>query len=292
MIRVYFGHHKCASQYIKAIFLRATAWLGLTPSRVDYFAAELPLGYHKRDPYIVLLQKHRAQLLTDPAVVLCLTNGDNEAVNLLEQRVAYRGFHVIRDPRDVLVSAYFSHRYSHPIRSDGGWIAEFRRQLSAMPDVESGLLLELYFNATVLSSMGAWNYANPRIYETRFETLIADPVGEFARIFIFLGIHTPHIGLPILAALALDRWRQRHRQRSMPLRSTLPMPLLRHIVACNAFDMLAQGRQPGQEDTQHHYRKGVAGDWRTYFTPRVTAAFKERYGEMIIRLGYEKEWDW
>lgn len=291
MIRVYFGHHKCASQYIKAIFLQATALLGMTPSRVDNFSAELPLGYHTREPYMTLLQEHRTRLLTDPAVVVCLTNGDNEAVTLLEQRGAYRGFHVIRDPRDVLVSAYFSHRYSHPIRSDGGWIAEFRRQLSTAPDVESGLLLELDFNATVFSSMSDWNYANPRIYEARFETLIADPVGEFARIFAFLGIETPRLALPTLVALALDRWLYRRRQRPMPLRATLPMPVLRRIVARNAFNHLAHGRQPGQEDAQHHYRKGVAGDWQTYFTPRVTTAFQERYGEMLIRLGYEQG-DW
>jgi hypothetical protein len=127
MLRVYFGHHKCASQYIKAVFLRATALLGMTPSRVDNFAAELPLGYHTREPYVTLLAEHRARLLNDPAAVVCLTNGDAEAVAVLEQRGEYRGFHVIRDPRDVVVSAYFSHLYSHPIRSDGGWIADFRR---------------------------------------------------------------------------------------------------------------------------------------------------------------------
>lgn len=28
-------------------------------------------------------------------------------------------------------------------------------------------------------------------------------------------------------------------------------------------------------------------DWRTVFTPRVTAAFKERFGNLLIRYGYE-----
>jgi len=292
MIRVYFGHHKCASQYIKAIFLKATALLGMTPSRVDNFAAELPLGYHTREPYIALLAEHRDRLLHDPAVVWCLTNGDNEAVALLAQRGDYRGFHVIRDPRDVLVSAYFSHLYSHPIRSDGGWIAEMRRQLAAAPDVEAGLLLELDYNAPIFASMGAWDYANLSVYETRYETLIADPVAEFCRIFNFLGVATPRLGLITLPGLLLDRERKRRAGRPMPPRTTLPLPVLQRMVARNDFERQAGGRQPGQEDARHHYRKGVAGDWRNHFTPRVADAFKARYGQVLIHLGYERSLDW
>lgn len=292
MLRVYFGHHKCASQYIKAIFLRATALLGMTPSRVDNFAAALPLGYHTREPYLTLLAEHRARLRDDPAVVLCLTNGDAEAVALLEQRGGYRGFHVIRDPRDVLVSAYFSHLYSHPIRADGGWIAEFRRQLGAAPGVERGLRLELEFNAPVFAAMGAWDYANPHIYETRYETLIADPVAEFRRIFNFLSVTTPRLGLTTLAGLLIDRVRTQRAKRPMPARTTLPLPLLQRLVARNAFEQQSGGRRPGEENAHHHYRKGVAGDWRTYFTPQVTAAFKERYGDLLIGLGYERSCGW
>jgi hypothetical protein len=73
----------------------------------------------------------------------------------------------------------------------------------------------------------------------------------------------------------------------MPRRTCLPQPLLRHILARNAFARKAGGRTPGQEDVYHHYRKGVAGDWQIYFTPRVTAAFKERYGDLLLQLGYE-----
>lgn len=292
MIRVYFGHHKCASQYIKAVYVKATELLGMIPCRVDSLSAELPLGYHHRAEYPALLQEHNSRLLTDPAVVVCLTNGDNEAVALLDQRGEYRGFHVIRDPRDVLVSAYFSHLYSHPIQSDGGWIAEMRRRLSAAPDIEAGLLLEIEFNSSIFASMGTWNYAHPQIYESRFETLIRDPMAEFSRIFNFLGIATPRLGLTVLPGMLYDRERRRRSGRPMRLRTTLPQPVLRRIVALNAFERKAGGRQPGSEDTHHHYRKGVAGDWRTYFTPRVTAAFKERYGSLLIRLGYEMDETW
>ncbi len=292
MMRVYFGHHKCASQYIKAVFLHATALLGLAPSRVDNFSAELPLDYHTREPYITLLSEHRARLRSEPVAVLCLTNGDTEAVSLLDQRGDYRGFHVIRDPRDVLVSAYFSHLYSHPIRSDGGWIAEFRRQLASAADIEHGLLLELNFNACIFASMQAWNYAHPLIYETRYETLIAEPVAEFSRIFNCLGIATPRWSVATLIGLLLDREFKRYCDRPRPQRTTLPRLVVRRIIARYAFERHAGGRQPGQEDAHHHYRKGIAGDWRNYFTPKITTAFKARYGELLIALGYEQDLNW
>lgn len=293
MLRVYFGHHKCATQYIKDIFLRVTDLLGMFPHRVDNFSAALPLDYHTREPFIGLLEEHRSRLLNDPAKVWCLTNGDSQAVALLDSRgEPYRGFHVIRDPRDLLVSAYFSHLYSHPIRSEGGWIAEFRRRLEAAGDIERGLLLELEFNAPIFAALGDWNYAHPQILETRYETLIANPVTEFCRIFNFLGIATPRWGVPTLLGLVIDRARRRHTGRPFPPRTTLPVPVIHRIITANAFQRKAGGRRPGEEDARHHYRKGIPGDWRTYFTPQVTAAFKDRYGDLLVTLGYEKDTAW
>lgn len=40
------------------------------------------------------------------------------------------------------------------------------------------------------------------------------------------------------------------------------------------------------------FRKGKSGKWRDYFTPEHTAAFKERFGEVLIKLGYEEDYDW
>jgi hypothetical protein len=36
----------------------------------------------------------------------------------------------------------------------------------------------------------------------------------------------------------------------------------------------------------------VAGDWRNHFTPRVADAFKQRYGDLLIALDYERGRDW
>lgn len=200
---------------------------------------------------------------------------------------------MIRDPRDILVSAYFSHRYSHPQYGEDHYLAEFRRQMSAVPDIESGLLLELEFSTVFFRRFADWDYLNPHIYETRYETLIADPASEFARIFHFLGVQTPRFDLMALAELSLNflRWRL-GRRRPVSKSSALPQPVLRYILNRNAFTRQTHGRQPGEEDTLHHYRKGVPGDWRSYFTPRVISAFKDQYGDLLIDLGYESSKAW
>jgi len=40
------------------------------------------------------------------------------------------------------------------------------------------------------------------------------------------------------------------------------------------------------------FRKGQIGDWRNYFTEEHKQAFKEVKGDILIRLGYEKDCDW
>jgi hypothetical protein len=51
-------------------------------------------------------------------------------------------------------------------------------------------------------------------------------------------------------------------------------------------------RKPGQEESVSRYRKGVAGDWRNVFTEEDKHVFKEVAGELLIKLGYEKDDSW
>jgi len=40
------------------------------------------------------------------------------------------------------------------------------------------------------------------------------------------------------------------------------------------------------------FRSGKVGGWRKHFTPELTALFKEVTGDMLVKLGYEKDMDW
>ena len=52
------------------------------------------------------------------------------------------------------------------------------------------------------------------------------------------------------------------------------------------------GRKPGEEARTSFIRKGIAGDWKNYFTPEIARVFDELAGETLIKLGYEEDRSW
>jgi hypothetical protein len=51
-------------------------------------------------------------------------------------------------------------------------------------------------------------------------------------------------------------------------------------------------RRKGEEDPRSHYRKGQPGDWRNHFNEAHVAAFKEKFGDLVVQLGYEPDNNW
>ncbi|MCS6993523.1 MAG: sulfotransferase domain-containing protein [Anaerolineales bacterium] len=56
-----------------------------------------------------------------------------------------------------------------------------------------------------------------------------------------------------------------------------------------ALDILREAIQPQKSKT---FRSGKTGEWRKYFKPEHKALFKEVAGDLLVRLGYEKDNDW
>jgi Sulfotransferase domain len=172
----------------------------------------------------------------------------------------FRGFHIVRDPRDIVVSAYFSHLYSHkPFEG----LAERRERLQAVSK-KDGLLLELENRQYEFRAMLDWDYNQPNVLELHMEEATTAAPAEVPRIIDFLGLGEGD-------GLADKR--------------------LCQIIAANEFSVLA-GRSPGEEDVRDHYRKGMPGDWVNHFEAEHVAYFKEHYGELLIKLGYEKDDNW
>lgn len=67
--------------------------------------------------------------------------------------------------------------------------------------------------------------------------------------------------------------------------------LIRDILERSSFRFYA-GRERGQEDRKRFYRKGIAGDWKNHFEDGDKRVFKEIAGDMLVRLGYEKDLSW
>ena len=67
---------------------------------------------------------------------------------------------------------------------------------------------------------------------------------------------------------------------------------LRSAVEASRFELLSGGRSKGTEDRESHFSKGVSGDWRNHFTPRVVEAFNKKFGDLLIAGGYEQDQNW
>jgi lipopolysaccharide transport system ATP-binding protein len=59
----------------------------------------------------------------------------------------------------------------------------------------------------------------------------------------------------------------------------------------NSFEKLA-GHARGVEDQASHFRKGIAGDWRNYFSDPVKETFIKKFGQTLIKTNYEKNENW
>jgi lipopolysaccharide transport system ATP-binding protein len=165
---------------------------------------------------------------------------------------------VIRDLRDTLVSAYFSFKVSHPLLERA--MAAHRQVLSGL-SIEDGLiyLMDRFIESCARIQVSWTESAEPLV---KYEDLLEHDTELFEELLI------GRCGLPIS-----------------------PDALREAVLACR-FESLTGGRARGIEDPGAHERKGIAGDWRNHFTPRVKRAFKARYGGLLVATGYERDLSW
>ncbi len=269
----YLSHHKCATMYANLVLGRICAELGLE-KRVLYQPEEFS------HDLVSVMRADRVDLL------MYL---DSEW-SYVEDVGGITGVHVIRDPRDVLVSAYFSHRSTHQTAT---W-PELRVHREKLQEVskEEGLYLEMQFTGYVFRAMSEWDYDREGILELRFEELVDDPYGFWLRAIEHLGLLDGGdfglrrsltyslCGIVNQAARKYAWWPFR-----LPLRR-VPGARLLGIVYDNRFSKKTGGRAHGEEDAASHYRKGQPGDWKNHLTEDHLVAFESRFPGLLKRTGY------
>lgn len=226
-------HHKCASNWLRRICREL--------ERAGVIAYEVAGGTKQQTAIVANPLAPRVVLDVNAA---CKA-GDAPHFNVS------RIVHFVRDPRDALVSNYWSWLKSHANNTPE--ILAFRERavnlsvedglLALLPDFPMGQQLQTWTNETFES-----------VHLIRYEDLLTGPEATLANMFAHGGISIP----PDIASKVMRR---------------------------TSFEKLT-GRKPGEEDVEAHFRKGVSGDWRVYFTPRLTEAFHASYGWLGPRLGY------
>jgi hypothetical protein len=166
----------------------------------------------------------------------------------------YRAFFVLRDPRDVVVSSYFSTRNSHTPMGD---VPRVRTVLQEKPFKE-GLLYVISHLAEkgTFKALRSWATAPSAeaVRLVRYEDLTGEgQTEEVDRLMRHCGIFLPSSELAVL----LSRY---------------------------SFSRMRSDRE-GAGSTSH-YRKGKSGDWRNHFDDDVYEAFAAATGDLVEVLGY------
>lgn len=166
----------------------------------------------------------------------------------------YRAFFIQRDPRDIVVSSYFSLKSSH---SPMGDVLEQRKILQELPFKEGMLHVIGHLKEQGLfSALRSWVVAPPQeeIRIFRYEDLVGErQFDEVTELMRHCGIAVPEAELEAL----LDR---------------------------HSFSR--KKKDGGDSGTLSHYRKGKAGDWRNHFDDDIYEAFAAATGDLVERCGY------
>ena len=245
-VRLHAGLHKCMTEFTKRVYRRLCRAPLLPGASFEHF-------FHRRDAFYNHCTRH----------TVCSLSG--HAIDLDRFR-DIRVVRFIRDPRDLLVSAYHYHRRGaeawctlpDPVDVDW-WVVN-----GAVPDglrageslhaflnrvpLQDGLAAELAFRRHHLESLRAWPVDDPRVRLFRYEDVLGNEAAVFREIVQFLNL--PAWTRPAAAWLA-----RRH-----------------------AAD--ARGGKPG------HIRNPTGGQWREHFGPELRRRFAADYGDLLERYGY------
>jgi hypothetical protein len=165
---------------------------------------------------------------------------------------------IYRDPRDMLVSHVFYATQMHP---GHGMHRFYTETLHTMEERLNAAIQGVDEPGSELSPIRlkyegylGW-LEQPAVLCLRFEDLILDRAAALGRILDYLV------------------------QRGFTPR----LPREQEIA------ILEQAIAPKKSGT---FRKGQPGNWREHFTNANKAFFKQQAGDLLIRLGYEKDHDW
>lgn len=165
---------------------------------------------------------------------------------------------VYRDPRDMIVSHVF---YATQMHKGHGMHRYYTQTLQTMEERINAAIQGVDQPGSELSPVRAkyegylgW-LDQPAVLCLRFEDLILDRPAALGRILDYLV----------------------QRGFSPCLSREQEIAILEQAIA------------PKKSGT---FRKGQPGNWREHFTPANIAFFKEQAGDLLIRLGYEKDQNW
>lgn len=255
-------HHSCADNvYHCCVWKTASQWLRNVLSSTDIYRYSGLLAYayehHEgRDDRSLQVRTFDHPFPLKRIVSPLYIN--YESFEKVPKLGGHRVFFVVRDPRDLVVSHYFSSKYSHLV-SPG--VLDERARLEGLSESEGMAVHMRYMSERgIFDALRSWvQHAtdDERIRIFRFEDLVGNDQ---------------------------TRWM---RQLMDHCDISIPQENLETILSRLSFTRLSGGRKPGQENKHHKYRSGKAGDWKRYFDEGLSQTFNEVTGDVHLILGYQ-----
>ncbi len=226
-----------------------------------------------RDQNIPLMPIYRPKRLADlpergPQIVV---NWSSAFPAKLHQMAEARFLHIIRDPRDVLLSGARYHavaplgREKFLTKTHDEWGGRnYKEQLQHLPDLASKLLFEMEnkHDETVREMLN-WRYGQPNCVELRYEDLIEDTDCSLFR---------SALEQMNIEGLDIDR------------------------AVKSYWDESLFGGKADVEKRPHiqklHVNSGAKAQWETKFPRAVAEVYASRYGAALKALGYDKDDAW
>lgn len=247
-------HHKTGSVWYSAVFSDFARRSG------HYFVPHRAFRGNP-DHHIAQARKARGVLIT-----LSQQGGYTP-----EEIAMSRVLHMVRDPRDILVSATNYHLHASEGFLDRPWQDRtgemgYREYLRSLKRGEPRLRFELSAHtAGTLAQLRDWLGAGQNVMTLRYEDCVADPrMTVFAQALRFAGFEGADFahGLAAMHDNSLFGGLVSSRKRS--------------------------GIRPAGTP---HIRSGRAGDWQKSFSEALSQDFARQYGDLLVGYGYEPDND-
>lgn len=179
-----------------------------------------------------------------------------ECFQSIQKPNKYRAFFVMRDPRDIVISLYYSILYSH---REMGQIAKMRNILKTK-NKSDGLLqvIDWAVELGILDALMSWANAND--------------IDNSVKIFKFEDL---------TSKAQLNYFSQLMDHCQVDISSSELAKALNDL----SFENLS-GRSKGAEDISSHYRKGISGDWKNHFDSELESYFIAKTNRLLQDTGY------
>jgi hypothetical protein len=170
---LHFSVNKAATQYVKDLLGQVGAENGLAPVHLHGYSFNSDLPYFDR---LTIAQMRSYEYLFKPqGYVYSVFGGAISGIPSMER---YRSVLMVRDPRDVLTSMYYSVAYSHAVPdATGNKRAKFikRREHTQQIDIDQ-FVLENAESERAIYQRYLDEYVGkiPALYLTRYEEMTAD----------------------------------------------------------------------------------------------------------------------